>query len=113
MQPLARAACLRNGTEQSEGVGVPRFSESLHDTARLNDTAGIHDCHPIACFGHHAEVVGDKYHPHAQPIAQIQQQSQDLILDGDIERGRRFVGEQKFRLARERYRNHRPLPHAA
>ena len=42
-----------------------------------------------------------------------QEQLQDLVLDGDVERGRRLVGEQQLRDAGERDGDHRPLAHAA
>ncbi len=41
------------------------------------------------------------------------QQLEDLGLDRDVERGRRLVGDQQIRLARERHRDHHALPHAA
>ena len=41
------------------------------------------------------------------------EQLEDLRLDRDVERGRRLVGDQQIRLARERHRDHHALPHAA
>ena len=41
------------------------------------------------------------------------QESQDLILDGDIERGGRLVCQHQARLAGQRQGDHRPLQHAA
>ena len=41
------------------------------------------------------------------------EQLQDLRLGGDVERGRRLVGDQQLRLVGERHRDHRPLAHPA
>ena len=40
-------------------------------------------------------------------------QLEDLGLDRHVERGRRLVGDQQLRLAGQRHRDHRALPHAA
>ena len=44
---------------------------------------------------------------------QLLEQVKDLALDGDIERGRRFVGDQQLRVAGERHGDHDALAHAA
>ena len=40
-------------------------------------------------------------------------QVEDLRLHGDVERGGRLVGDQQLRVADQRHRDHRALPHAA
>ena len=57
--------------------------------------------------------MGDEDNGHAEFALQFTQQQQDLDLHGGVERGGRLVREQDFRLAGERQRDHRPLPHAA
>ena len=44
-----------------------------------------------------------------EPVDQLD----DLGLDRDVERGRRLVGDQHVRVARERHRDHRALAHPA
>ena len=41
------------------------------------------------------------------------EQLHDLSLDRHVERGRRLVGDQDVRVAPERHRDHRALPHPA
>ena len=41
------------------------------------------------------------------------QQPQDLRLDGDVERGRRLVGDQQRRAAHQRHGDHHALAQAA
>ena len=43
----------------------------------------------------------------------VLQQLEDLRLDRHVERGRRLVGDQELRLAGQRHRDHRALPHPA
>ena len=49
----------------------------------------------------------------AELLLQFQDQIEDLRLDRHVQRGRRLVGDQHPRVAGERHRDHRPLPHAA
>ena len=41
------------------------------------------------------------------------EQTQDLRLHGDVERGGRFVGDQQFGVAHQCHRDHHPLAQAA
>jgi hypothetical protein len=73
----------------------------------------IHHDHPLADLGHHAEVVGDQDHRGPRPLLQLQHQVEDLRLDGDVERGRRLVGDQELGVAGQGHGDHHPLAHAA
>ena len=44
-------------------------------------------------------------------LCEILQQIQDLRLDRDVERRRRLIGDNEFRLAGKRHRDHGPLAH--
>ena len=59
------------------------------------------------------KIVRDQDHAHRQFVAQAQQQLQDLVLYRDVERRRRFIGQQQLRPAGKRDGEHRALPHAA
>ena len=63
--------------------------------------------------GDDAEVVRDQDQRRVALGDELAQQVEDLRLDRDVERGRRLVGDQQLRLAGERHRDHRPLPHPA
>ncbi len=75
--------------------------------------AGIHDRDPVGHARNDAEVVGDQQQRQAEFALQRLQQAEDLRLHGDIERGGGFVGDQQFRLAHQRHRDHHPLAQAA
>ena len=64
-------------------------------------------------FGDHAEVVRDQDDRRAGPLLHLVHQLEDLGLNRDVERGRRLVGDQQLRVARERHRDHHALAHAA
>jgi hypothetical protein len=53
--------------------------------------------------------VGDEQHGHADLALQRLQELEDLRLDGDVERGRRLVGDQQVRLVGERHGDHDAL----
>ena len=59
------------------------------------------------------EVVGDQHDRHAGSLLQLAQQVQDLGLGRHVQGGGRLVGDQQFRVGRQRHRDHRPLAQAA
>ena len=61
---------------------------------------------------HHAEVVGDENDRHVAFGALLSDELEDLCLHGDIERGRRLIGEEESRSAGERDRDHDSLAHS-
>ena len=87
--------------------------EDLVERPFLDHPAGVHHQHPVGDLGDDAEVVGDQDRGQAALAVELLEQAQDLRLDRHVERGGRLVGDQHFRLQRQRHRDHRPLPHAA
>ena len=59
------------------------------------------------------EIVRDQHDRGAELVLQIEDQIEDLRLDRHVERGGRLVGDQHPRVAGQRHRDHRALPHAA
>ncbi|MGY4462856.1 hypothetical protein ACVWYI_006816 [Bradyrhizobium sp. LB13.1] len=57
--------------------------------------------------------MGDEEDRHPLLVLELLQQLQDLRLNGDVERSGRLVGDQEFRLAGQRHRDHHALPHTA
>ena len=55
--------------------------------------------------------MGDQQHAHAPAGLNIPQQIENLRLNGDIERSRRFVGNQKGGFASQCNGDHHPLLH--
>ncbi len=63
----------------------------------LNTLAVLHDCYGIGQFFHNAEVMGNEQQSHVQLTLQFPQQLQDLRLDGNVQRGGGFIGNQQLR----------------
>ncbi len=63
--------------------------------------------------GHDAEIVGDQQQAEPEVALELGQQTQDLRLHRDIERGGRLVGDQELRLAHQRHGDHHALAQAA
>ena len=95
------------------GVGVLRPGEDLLRRAPLDDLAIVHHAHPVGHLAHDAEIVGDQQHRHVELVLELEQQIEDLRLDGDVKRGGRLVGDQQVGLVGERHGDHHPLPLAA
>ena len=92
---------------------MQRIVEQARDRRFLDDAAGIHHQHAVGGFRHDAHVVGDDDDRHAEFVAQVHHQVEDLRLDGDVERGRGFVGDQQARPAGQRDGQHDALALAA
>ena len=79
----------------------PRMSAGEIVGARFLDlTPGIHDDDPVGILRDNPHIVGDQHDRGAGRLLQFPYQIEDLRLDRHIERGRRLVGDQQFRIAR-------------
>ena len=81
--------------------------------AEFHEPTGVHHGEAIGEACHHAQVVGDQQHGHAELGAQASQELEDLRLDRDVKRRGGFVGDQQARLTTEGHGDHRALAHAA
>ena len=93
--------------------GMARRAEELFGRARLHEHAGVHHVHALAHAGNDAEIVGDQDQRRILLRDQLAQEIEDLRLNRHVERGRRLVGDHELRLAGQRHRDHRALPHPA
>src|SRR5690349_2913713 len=91
-----------------EGVGVQAGARLL-----LDDRAGVHDAGAVADGAGQLEVVGDEEHRQAALAAQVVEDRHHLRLGGDVDSGRRLVGEQQLRLRQQRGGDHHPLQQPA
>ena len=95
------AACrdidVGNGAQQALRVGMAGLLEQVVDGCLLDLSAGVHHHHPVGGFGDHAHVVGDQDDRGAERVLQLAHEVEDLRLDGHVERGCWFVGDQNLR----------------
>src|SRR5438874_6602998 len=103
----------RDRLEQGARVRMGGLGEDSAHGSGLDDTAGLHDGHAIPGPRHHPEVVGDEDHRVAVALLQLLEQAEVLRLDGQIEAGRRLVGDEQPRRARDGHGADDALAHAA
>ncbi len=90
-----------DGAEKAEGVGVFGVAVEVFGGCHLADLAGVHDADAVGVSGDDSEVVGDHEEGGAELLGEVLHQFQDLGLDGDVERGCSFVGDEETRVAAE------------
>jgi len=60
VEPFILPVQMRYRVNQGAGVGMPGRLEYFPGGCRLHDFSGIHNAHPMAHVGYHAEVMGNK-----------------------------------------------------
>ena len=76
---------------------MPRALEDLLDGPGLDDAAAIHDGDTVGDLGDDAEIVRDEDHGRARLGLAPGEHGKHLRLHGDVEGGRRFVGDDESR----------------
>ena len=92
---------------------VLRLLEDGVHGALFHQVPVLHDGHAIGEAAHQVEVVRDHQHRHAVLPLQVGQQVEDLLAQGDVERGGGFVRQQQPRPAGQGHRDHGALPLSA
>ena len=110
---MSIAGGLGRSEHQALGIGMHRMIEQFDDRSAFHQAASIHDPHPVRIFRHHAQVMGDEQHGHAQAVFQVAEEFKHLSLDGDVKSGGGFIRDQQFWAAGNGHGDHYPLPHPA
>ena len=97
-EPLALLPDLRHRVEQAFRVRVVRAREQVADRRFLDDLAAVHHDDARRRLRDDAQVVRDEQNRRAELLLQVAQQLENLRLDGDVERGRRLVGDDERRI---------------
>ena len=79
----------------------------------LHHLTGVHHHDPVGHFGHNTQIVGDEEQSGMGLLLEQCQQVEDLGLHGDIEGGRRLIGDDEAGPQREGHGDHDPLALAA
>ncbi len=82
---------LKNGGEQRLGIRMAGATMDVISSRELHDSSEIHDGYAIGDMLHHGEVVRDEKVAQAHLALEVQHQVEHLALDGDVERGDRFI----------------------
>ena len=99
--------------EQPARVRMLRVPEDVADRSRLDDPPRVHHGHAIGRAGDDAEIVGDEQQGEPERVLHLAQQVENLGLNRDVKRRRRFVGDDERGPAGEGHRDQHPLAHAA
>ena len=89
---------------------MARRSKERGGAGLLDDDAQIHDCHAVGDMTHHAEIVADEQVREATLVAEVLEELQDLRLDRDIQCAYWLIGDDQFRIDRQRPGDADPLP---
>ena len=90
-----------------------RAIKNVFHAPLLHHQPAVHHHHAAADLRHHAEIVRDQQNRGLGLLLQAFQQSQDLRLNGNVQRGGRLIGNKQLRVAGERNGDHHPLAHPA
>ena len=99
--------------EEGLGVGVFGGGEDFLDGALLDDFTTEHDEDAVGDILDDAEVVGDEDEAHAEAAPEFGEEFHDLLLDGDVEGGGGFIGDEELGATTEGHGDHDALLHAA
>jgi len=100
----------RQGCQKSHSVGMAGITKDLVHGADFCEDTGIHDMDPVRNFGYHAQVMGDIQKGHMPFFLELSEEMEYLVLNGDIEGCRRFIGNNEVGLARKGHGDHDTLP---
>ena len=95
--------------EERSRIGMAGIGEHARGLPSLDDLSLAHDDHVVGDPPDDVEIMGDEQHRHAELGLQVFQELEDLRLHGDVERGRRLIGDQKIGTIGERHGDHHPL----
>ena len=88
---------------------MQRIPEQLLRRALFKQISEIHHADAVGDIPDDADIVRDEQIGQIFLLLQIQQQIDDLRLDGDIKRGDRLIADDKFRVQDQRAGNSDPL----
>ena len=102
-----------DGGEEGLGVGVDGVVDDLVGGSELDDLAEVHDGDAVADVFYDSEVVSDEEVGEVAFALEVEEEVEDLALDGDVEGGDRFIADDEFRVEGEGAGDADALPLAA
>ena len=106
---LSRSVNAGHRAEEFLRIRVLRFVKDFFCFSVFDDFAGIHDRNVVGDVAHHGEIVRDEDHGEVQLVAQLEEQIEDLGLNGNVERGYGLVSDNEFRFRGQGARDGDPL----
>jgi len=88
----------RYGRKQRLGIRVFRIGVYRFVRTHFHDFAKVHHGNPIADMFHHGQVMGDDDVRELKLFLQIDEKINYLGLNGNIQRGNRFISDDDLRI---------------
>ena len=112
MEFFTGAMAAWHGIEQGDRIGVFGICKDLVDGSRLDDFSGVHNGDARADGTDDSHIVRNEKQ-RCFCGAHVSHQLQNLCLHGDIESGRRFIGDDKRWVCHQHRCDHDALLHSA
>ena len=87
-----------------------RIRENFGRWAGFHNLTVFHHAHSVRNLTNDCQIVGNEKQAHLLALFQVCQQIKNLSLNGHIQRGRRFICDQQFRIVGQRHGDHHTLP---
>ena len=101
-----------NRRDEAAGIGVIGAAQHLFRGAELHQIAAVHHRHLVGNVGDHPHVMSHQHAADLALFAQVADELEDLILDGDVQRRGRLIGDDELGIPGEGDGDHHPLAHA-
>ena len=92
MEPPKSRLDRKDRSKKAASVLVARVGQQLNRGGLCDHLARVHDRDRMSPFGHKSQIVRDEDHGETEFVAQLVEKFDDLLLHGDVERGRRLIG---------------------
>src|ERR1700722_1982498 len=90
-----RQIIIGNRSQQHPRIGVVRRRQYIRGSADLTKPTAIHDADAVRQLCDDSKIVGDEQVGQVKLVAEIGEQIDDRRLHGNVERGYRFVADNK------------------
>jgi hypothetical protein len=87
--------------------------ENRTNRSTFHNPSEVHHNHIVGHAGNDSKIVGDKHDGRFKFPTQLIDEIHDLGLNGYIESGRRFIGNEKGRVAGQSHGDHSTLAHSS
>jgi molybdopterin converting factor small subunit len=111
-RPTAVRLQIGHGVQQAARIRMSRGAKDFLLGTQLDDASGIHHGYAVGDLRDHCQIVGDEKHGKAELGTEVGEQSKYLGLNGDIESGGGFVGDEELWVVHDRHGDHDALAHA-
>ena len=82
-----------DGREKRLRVGMKKSVEYVDGSPHFYNSAKVHDCDAVTHVADHRKIMGDQKERKGEFSLQFLEKVDNLSLDGEVQRGNRFIGD--------------------